>query len=88
VSTVGRNLGRLLGERGMTGNELGQQLGHKTGSYVSAIVSGRKHPGPGMIEKIAAALDVSPAKLTQAPGPAPKPGKYQATAADLLQNHP
>jgi hypothetical protein len=74
VSTVGRNLARILAANRKDGTEpgtalaLGRKLGHTNGAYISHVLGGRKHPGPAMIARMAETLGVEPEDLTRLPG--------------------
>lgn len=67
VSTVSSNLMRAMMLAGTTPDKLGTALGHRDGRYIRAILSGRKRPSTGMIEKIAGKLGVPPEELTRLP---------------------
>lgn len=64
MSIIGDRLRHWRTVRGISPQELGRALGHRTGRYIYAIESGEKYPGPAMLAKIADVLSLKPGDLT------------------------
>lgn len=65
MSVVGDNLLRIRTSRRISQHAVGLSIGHSTGSYISAIERGRKHPTPDTLSKLAAFLGCSEDDLTR-----------------------
>lgn len=65
MTIIGENVKAYRDKLSLTQEDLGQAIGHASGSYISAIERGVKHPTVIMIGKIALALDVTEADLCQ-----------------------
>lgn len=63
MSVVGDNLRTYRQAAGMSQEALGKAIGHNSGSYISAIELGHKHPSAEMIALIAQSLGVQAAEL-------------------------
>ena len=80
MSVVGDNLRRIRTSKSHSQTWVGAALGHNTGSYISAIERGVKHPSPDVISKIETRLGVPSGTLlenTRLPL-RKKPGELQA----------
>lgn len=60
---VGANVARYRRARGWTRTQLGQEIGHANGGYVSQVEARRRAPGPESLKRLAEALGVTPDAL-------------------------
>lgn len=67
MSTVSDNLRGVMRQAGVNADKLGTALGHRDGTYIRAILGGRKHPSTDMITRIAGKLGVPAEELTRLP---------------------
>jgi len=63
-NVLGRNIARIRSGLGMKQSELAELLGIKQ-SHISEYETGKKHPSPDRIQKIARALNVTVSQLHQ-----------------------
>ena len=63
MQRFGEKLRTLRTRRGITLQELAQELGFKSHSYISAIEFGKKQPSVALVIKIANLFDVSTDQL-------------------------
>ncbi|HNY16342.1 MAG TPA: helix-turn-helix transcriptional regulator [Treponemataceae bacterium] len=72
------NLRMQRNECGLTQAGLAEKVG-TSGNYIAQIERGEKYPSPGMIDRIARALDIDPSRLFAQGG---EPALMQENAPD------